>query len=144
MIATDDPAARGGVWDSWYFWASLACFAVVFVMNVLPWLIALFAEEDEPDLVTHGSARFATDEEIAKSGLLETEHGAYLGHHAESGGGLTFGDDGHLITVATAGAGKGTCSVIPNLLSYEGSVVCTDPKGENAAITARHRREMGQ
>lgn len=35
-------------------------------------------------------------------------------------------------------------AVIPNLLEYAGSVICIDPKGENAAITARRRREMGQ
>jgi len=33
---------------------------------------------------------------------------------------------------------------IPNLLTYEGSVLVIDPKGENARITAEHRRAMGQ
>ena len=31
----------------------------------------------------------------------------------------------------------------PNLLDYPGPVVCIDPKGENARITARHRRKFG-
>ena len=35
-------------------------------------------------------------------------------------------------------------AVVPNLLTYPGSVICIDPKGENAAVTARARREMGQ
>ncbi|GAC1457516.1 MAG: hypothetical protein PVSMB1_07320 [Gemmatimonadaceae bacterium] len=34
--------------------------------------------------------------------------------------------------------------VIPNLLDHPGSVLVTDPKGENYAVTARWRREMGQ
>lgn len=34
--------------------------------------------------------------------------------------------------------------VIPNLLDHPGSVLVTDPKGENYAVTARLRREMGQ
>ncbi|WP_271593077.1 type IV secretory system conjugative DNA transfer family protein [Bradyrhizobium sp. CCBAU 65884] len=37
------------------------------------------------------------------------------------------------------GAGKGIGVVIPNLFDYCGSVVCTDIKGENSAITRRRR-----
>jgi type IV secretion system protein VirD4 len=35
-------------------------------------------------------------------------------------------------------------SLIPNLLTWQGSMVVVDPKGENTAITARHRHRMGQ
>lgn len=52
--------------------------------------------------------------------------------------------DGHLMTVAPTGAGKGTGCIVPTLLRYPGPVIVIDPKGENAAITARRRREMGQ
>jgi len=52
--------------------------------------------------------------------------------------------EGHLITVAPTGAGKGTGCIIPALLRYPGPVVVVDPKGENYAVTARRRREMGQ
>ncbi len=51
--------------------------------------------------------------------------------------------EGHLITVAPTGAGKGVGCIIPALLRYPGPVIVVDPKGENAAITARRRREMG-
>lgn len=34
-------------------------------------------------------------------------------------------------------------TIIPNLLDYPGPVVCIDPKGENARITARHRARLG-
>jgi type IV secretion system protein VirD4 len=34
-------------------------------------------------------------------------------------------------------------TIIPNLLDYPGSVICIDPKGENARITARHRARFG-
>lgn len=51
--------------------------------------------------------------------------------------------EGHLITVAPTGAGKGTGCIIPALLRYPGPVVVVDPKGENYAITANRRREMG-
>jgi type IV secretion system protein VirD4 len=52
--------------------------------------------------------------------------------------------DSHLLTVAPTGAGKGRGLIVPALLSYPGSVLCIDPKGENAAVTARYRRALGQ
>ncbi len=52
--------------------------------------------------------------------------------------------DGHILTVAPSRAGKGTTSIIPNLLSYPGSMLVIDPKGENAMMTAKARAEMGQ
>ena len=55
-----------------------------------------------------------------------------------------FQDEGHLLTIAPTGAGKGVSCVIPALLRYPGDVVVMDPKGENYAVTAMHRREMGQ
>ena len=57
---------------------------------------------------------------------------------------LTYTGDGHLLTVAPTGAGKGVGSIIPALLTYPGSVIVTDIKGENYQVTARRRREMGQ
>lgn len=52
--------------------------------------------------------------------------------------------DGHLMTIAPTGAGKGRSVIIPTLLSYVGPVIVIDPKGENYEVTARRRREMGQ
>lgn len=49
----------------------------------------------------------------------------------------------HVVTVAPNRSGKGTCAIIPNLLTLEHSVIIIDPKGENAAVTARRRRELG-
>ncbi len=51
---------------------------------------------------------------------------------------------GHLMTIASTGAGKGIGCIIPALLRHKGPVVVIDPKGENYAVTARARREMGQ
>jgi type IV secretion system protein VirD4 len=53
-------------------------------------------------------------------------------------------DDRHMLTIAGSRGGKGISVIIPNLLTFEGSILCIDPKGENAKITARRRREMGQ
>lgn len=52
--------------------------------------------------------------------------------------------EGSLLVLAPQGAGKGVGPVISNLLDYRGSILCTDPKGENAAITARHRATFGE
>ncbi|MGH6891856.1 MAG: type IV secretory system conjugative DNA transfer family protein, partial [Dongiaceae bacterium] len=57
---------------------------------------------------------------------------------------ILLNGEGHLITIAPTGAGKGTGCIIPALLRYPGPVIVIDPKGENATITARRRREMGQ
>lgn len=46
-----------------------------------------------------------------------------------------------LITVAPPGSGKGVSTVIPTLLSYPGSMIVTDPKGELYAVTHRYRRD---
>lgn len=52
--------------------------------------------------------------------------------------------EGHVLTIAPTGAGKGRSCIIPALLRHPGPVIVIDPKGENVAVTARHRREMGQ
>ncbi|MEM8798672.1 MAG: type IV secretory system conjugative DNA transfer family protein [Pseudomonadota bacterium] len=57
---------------------------------------------------------------------------------------ILFGDEGHLITIAATGAGKGIGCIIPALLRHKGPMIVIDPKGENAAVTKRHREEMGQ
>lgn len=57
---------------------------------------------------------------------------------------ITYEGEGHLCTIARTGAGKGTGLIIPNLLRVPNSVICIDPKGENARITANYRRSIGQ
>jgi len=58
---------------------------------------------------------------------------------------LRYDGDGHLITIAATRSGKGVGTVMPNLLNYEGSILVTDPKGENYAVTAQWRRQqLGQ
>lgn len=48
-------------------------------------------------------------------------------------------DDRHTVTIAGARSGKGLSAIVPNLCLYSGSVVCLDPKGENATLTAARR-----
>ena len=51
----------------------------------------------------------------------------------------------HMVTIAGTGSGKSTAGLIPNLCLHEGSVLCIDPKGELARITAgpRSKRRGG-
>lgn len=49
----------------------------------------------------------------------------------------------HALIVAPTGRGKTTGFVIPNLLTYQGSAVVLDVKGENFEATARHRAAQG-
>lgn len=61
--------------------------------------------------------------------------------------GVPFGwhDDLNIMTCAGTRSGKGVASVIPNLLTFPGSAVVIDPKGELAEATAAYRRDqLGQ
>lgn len=87
-----------------------------------------------------GSARFANPWELLWSGVRRG-NGPIIGRTGRSF--LRFNKDGMVTVFAPMGAGKGVGIVIPNLLEYRGSVVCTDIKGENRAITHRRRREFG-
>lgn len=61
-----------------------------------------------------------------------------------AGAPISDDSDAGLVTIAGTGTGKGVSQVIPTALSYPGSMVIMDIKGEIAAVTARARREMGQ
>ncbi len=50
----------------------------------------------------------------------------------------------HIVTIAGTGSGKSTAGLIPNLVIHEGSLLCIDPKGELATITARRRGAGGR
>lgn len=45
--------------------------------------------------------------------------------------------------MAPTRTGKGVGTIIPNLLTLDRSIVCVDPKGENARIAARARSRFG-
>jgi type IV secretion system protein VirD4 len=85
---------------------------------------------------------------LAPSRVIAAPHWRYEGGKVFLGkiGDTLLGvrDDRHLITIAGSRAGKGTSAIVPNLLTYPGSILCIDPKGENAAVTARQRLTLGQ
>lgn len=61
------------------------------------------------------------------------------GDQPQKGVPVGWRDNRHLVTVAGSRAGKGQSAIIPNLHLYPGSIVCIDPKGENAQATAAVR-----
>lgn len=89
-----------------------------------------------------GSARWSTRWEQWWYGAIRGE-GVLLGRGAW-GRLVRFSSDGMVMVFAAMGAGKGLGVVIPTLLTYRGSMVVTDPKGENYAITRRQRAKFGK
>jgi len=55
---------------------------------------------------------------------------------------LGYMDDKPMVTVASARSGKSSTVIIPALLTYPGSALVLDPKGELAAETAEFRRKV--
>lgn len=88
----------------------------------------------------YGDARWASLPKLMRSGLTK-KGGLFLGR--SRGRDLYHNDEGHILTIGGAGGGKSAGLVIPALLELtEGSVIVTDPSGELAAITRRHRAEI--
>jgi len=90
---------------------------------------------------TYGSARWAEPEEIRAAGLLGPD-GVVLGRH----GGDYLRHDGpeHVLCFAPTRSGKGVGLVVPSLLTWPGSAIVHDIKGENWQLTAGFRARHGR
>lgn len=64
----------------------------------------------------------------------------YLGK-LPNGDEVGFRDDRHALITAGTRSGKGVSLIIPNLVTWPGSLVVIDPKGENAKVTAARRAQ---
>src|SRR5271170_2304586 len=89
----------------------------------------------------HGDARWATRAEIARAGLF-ARHGLFLGRVGRRY--LILGGQQGVLLSAPPRAEKGTAIVIPNLLFWQGSLLCLDVKMENWTLTAGYRQSAGQ
>ena len=87
-------------------------------------------------VTTYGSARWARAREIRRAGLLG-ERGLFLGRLGDSY--LRHDGPEHVMAFAPTRSGKGVGLVVPTLLSWTGSVVVHDIKGENWQLTAGWR-----
>jgi type IV secretion system protein VirD4 len=120
-----------------------ACSFLALCLVVLSALAAAWPRQKS----LHGDARFATRREVLEAGLLDGE-GILLGRLGGVGpfGGkfLTLPGQQGVALSAHPRAGKGVGVVIPNLLTWPGSIVCVDIKKENWQLTAGYRRRAGQ
>ncbi len=87
-------------------------------------------------VTTYGSARWAEREEIRKAGLTGSA-GVFLGRKDDSY--LRHAGPEHVMAFAPTRSGKGVGLVVPTLLSWPGSAVVHDIKGENWTLTAGWR-----
>jgi type IV secretion system protein VirD4 len=87
-------------------------------------------------VTTYGSARWATYDEIAHVGLLKSA-GVFLGRHGPNY--LRHDGPDHAMAFAPTRSGKGVGLVVPTLLTWSGSAVIHDIKGENWQLTAGWR-----
>ena len=100
-----------------------------------------------PGVSAYGDARWARRHEIAKAGLLDA-NGVILGKLSGPKGWGSFIRStrdaySNTLLVAPPGGGKGVGVVIPTLLTWPGSAVVLDMKGENFEATAGARQKMG-
>ena len=95
----------------------------------------------------YGSAHWQTKRELKVNGMLQTPGTGFvcgkLGKPRAQAPFISASDIPHVMMVAPTRAGKGVGFVIPNLLSFAGSVVVLDVKGENFEKTARLRALNG-
>lgn len=89
----------------------------------------------------HGNAGFATRAEIARAGLLGKE-GLILGRLGRRF--VMLDGQQSVILAAPPRSGKDVGVCIPNALNWPGSLVVTDIKRENWAVTSGYRSACGQ
>lgn len=132
-VATIAPILR----DAAYVFAGVAGVAAVAI------ILAVSRRSAAPVSGSHGTAQWGRNDELTVDAgvLVGVGESADRRRPAPL---LRYDGDGHLLTVAPTRSGKGIGVVIPNLLSYPGSIVVTDPKGENHAVTVAARTAMGQ
>ncbi len=97
---------------------------------------SLWRARQRSNVTTYGSARWASALEIERAGL-HRDRGVLLGQL----GGRYLRHDGpeHVMAFAPTRSGKGVGLVVPTLLSWTGSAVIHDIKGENWTLTAGWR-----
>ncbi|AEO47308.1 conjugal transfer coupling protein TraG [Rhodospirillum rubrum F11] len=90
---------------------------------------------------TYGSARWADRNEVKAAGLLGPD-GVVLGRLGRDY--LRHNGPEHVLCFAPTRSGKGVGLVVPSLLTWPGSAIVHDIKGENWQITAGFRARHGR
>jgi type IV secretion system protein VirD4 len=90
---------------------------------------------------TYGSARWAEKKEVNGAGLLGPD-GVVLGRYDHAY--LRHDGPEHVLCFAPTRSGKGVGLVVPSLLTWPGSSIVHDIKGENWQLTAGFRARYGR
>ena len=104
-------------------------------------LMSIIRAREARNVETYGSARWAEDKEIRGAGLLGPD-GVVLGKHDRDY--LRHNGPEHVLCFAPTRSGKGVGLVVPTLLTWPGSCIVHDIKGENWTLTAGFRARYGR
>jgi len=103
--------------------------------------LSVIRARDAKNIVTYGSARWAVPDEIRAAGLLGAD-GVILGRYGRDY--LRHDGPEHVLCFAPTRSGKGVGLVVPTLLTWPGSTIIHDIKGENWGLTAGFRSRHGR
>jgi len=102
--------------------------------------LSIWRAREAKKVTTYGSARWATENEARAAGLLGPD-GVVLGRLGQHY--LRHDGPEHILCFAPTRSGKGVGLVVPTLLTWPGSAVVHDIKGENWQLTAACRSKVG-
>ena len=108
---------------------------------VVAFAMSVWRAREAESAATYGSARWANQLEIRSAGLAGAD-GVILGRTD----GLYLRHDGpeHVLCFAPTRSGKGVGLVVPTLLTWPGSCIVHDIKGENWSLTSGFRAGLGR
>ncbi|MCA2411288.1 conjugal transfer protein TraG [Rhizobium leguminosarum] len=104
-------------------------------------VMSVWRAREAKNVETYGSARWAGSDELKAAGLLGAD-GVVLGKHDCDY--LRHDGPEHVLCFAPTRSGKGVGLVVPSLLTWPGSAIVHDIKGENWTLTAGFRARHGQ
>lgn len=104
-------------------------------------LLSVLRAREASDVTTYGSARWAGPKDITAAGLF-AEDGVVLGRLGKRY--LRHDGPEHVLCFAPTRSGKGVGLVIPSLLTWPGSAIVHDIKGENWQLTSGWRARFGR
>ncbi|WP_119165611.1 conjugal transfer protein TraG [Algihabitans albus] len=103
--------------------------------------LSVLRAREASDVTTYGSARWAETKDVAAAGLLDPD-GVVLGRFERSY--LRHDGPEHVLCFAPTRSGKGVGLVVPSLLTWPGSAIVHDIKGENWQLTAGWRSRFSR
>ena len=130
-----DAYARDIFVEGAYIAAAGGIAAVVVAVTISVW-----RAREAKRVTTYGSARWAETRQVREAGLLGHD-GVLLGRWRDEY--LRHDGPEHVLCFAPTRSGKGVGLVVPTLLTWPGSAIVHDIKGENWTLTAGWRARFG-